>query len=407
MTRAEAMSVEVKQDAKGVWYARPYLGTAPDGTKIRPYRQFPEAATRAQAQELANHWISQLSAGGKVKSAIVTDLLKTYIAERKVKGISPYTVKRWNLFARSYVGKYLKGKSACKLSVMDLSDFETRLLLPKEKRGQGLSRNTVRSVHFFLRGAYNYWVKSGVCEMNPLFYVEPPAEEKHEAVALDEWDYPGLDEAITASLHPDELNEKTMREAAYAFAAWLALHTGMRVGEVCAMRRRDVFRRLGYLHVCGKIVELDGGGLDRVDVTKGRKSRNVSMTAREFETVFGFIALQDAFSDAFTPNSPLVSFNGSFMRPTTVSKAFTRLRNRLGLPSGCTFHSLRHTHATWLLANGANLKDIAERFGHANESTTLRLYAHAMPGRDQRAAEVFDKFIDELKGDGANGVPTA
>lgn len=115
---------------------------------------------------------------------------------------------------------------------MDLSDFETRLLLPKEKRGQGLSRNTVRSVHFFLRGAYNYWVKSGVCEMNPLFYVEPPAEEKHEAVALDEWDYPGLDEAITASLHPDELNEKTMREAAYAFAAWLALHTGMRVGEV-------------------------------------------------------------------------------------------------------------------------------------------------------------------------------
>ena len=53
-----------------------------------------------------------------------------------------------------------------------------------------------------------------------------------------------------------------------------------RVGEVCAMRRRDVFRRLGYLHVCGKVVELDGGGLDRVDVTKGRKSRNVSMTAR-------------------------------------------------------------------------------------------------------------------------------
>ena len=102
-----------------------------------------------------------------------------------------------------------------------------------------------------------------------------------------------------------------------------------------------------------------------------------------------------------------MSFNGFFMRPTTVSKAFSRLRNSLGLPKGCTFHSLRHTHATWLLANGANLNDIAERLGHANESTTLRLYAHAMPGRDQRAAEVFDKFTDELKGDGANSVPTA
>lgn len=73
----------------------------------------------------------------------------------------------------------------------------------------------------------------------------------------------------------------------------------------------------------------------------------------------------------------------------------------------CRLLRYRIQHATWLLANGANLKDIAERFGHANESTTLRLYAHAMPGRDQRAAEVFDKFTDELKGDGANGVPTA
>lgn len=398
------MGIEVKRDARGVWYAQPYLGTTPEGKQIRPRRSFPEAATRAQAQELANRWLSDISAGGKVQSVVIADLLYAYIDERRAKGVSPYTVKRWKLFTRSYVGRYLKGKSVLDLGVMEFTVFETRLLLAKSKRGQGLSRNTVRSVHFFLRGAYNHWVKAGLCETNPLFYVEPPHEDKHEAVALDEWDYPGLDEAITTALHPDELTEKSMREAAYAFAAWLALHTGMRVGEVCAMRRRDVSKRMGYLHVCGKIVELDGGGVERVDVTKGRKSRNVSMTEREFETIFGFIELQDGFTDVFTPNMPLVSFDGFFMRPTTVSKAFSRLRDRLGLPKGCTFHSLRHTHATWLLANGANLKDIAERFGHANEATTLKLYAHAMPGRDQRAAEVFDKFTDELRAGTVNDV---
>ena len=398
------MGIAVKRDARGVWYAQPYLGTTPEGKQIRPRRSFPEAATRAQAQELANRWLSDISAGGKVQSVVIADLLYAYIDERRAKGVSPYTVKRWKLFTRSYVGRYLKGKSVLDLGVMEFTVFETRLLLAKSKRGQGLSRNTVRSVHFFLRGAYNHWVKAGLCETNPLFYVEPPHEDKHEAVALDEWDYPGLDEAITTALHPDELTEKSMREAAYAFAAWLALHTGMRVGEVCAMRRRDVSKRMGYLHVCGKIVELDGGGVERVDVTKGRKSRNVSMTEREFETIFGFIELQDGFTDVFTPNMPLVSFDGFFMRPTTVSKAFSRLRDRLGLPKGCTFHSLRHTHATWLLANGANLKDIAERFGHANEATTLKLYAHAMPGRDQRAAEVFDKFTDELRAGTVNDV---
>lgn len=398
------MGVEVKRDAAGVWYAQPYLGTTPEGKQIRPRRSFPEAATRAQAQELANLWMDDMTLGGKVKSSVLTDMLYAYIDERRAKGASPYTVKRWRLFTRSYVGRYLKGKSIFDPGVMGFNDFETRLLLPKDKHGQGLSRNTVRSVHFFLRGAYNHWVKAGFCEANPLFYVEPPHEDKHEAVTLDEWDYPCLDEAITTALHPVEPTEKTMREAAYAFAAWLALHTGMRVGEVCAMRRRDVSKRMGYLHVCGKIVELDGGGVERVDVTKGRKSRNVSMTERELETIFGFIELQDGFADGFTPNMPLVSFDGFFMRPTTVSKAFSRLRDRLGLPKGCTFHSLRHTHATWLLANGANLKDIAERFGHANEATTLKLYAHAMPGRDQRAAEVFDKFTDELRRGTVNDV---
>ena len=398
------MNVDVKQDAKGVWYAQPYLGTAPDGRQIRPRRSFPEASTRAQAQELANNWISVLTSSGNVESALITDLLSAYIVERQAKGVSPYTVKRWNLFNRLYVGKYLKGKLAKEISVMDLNDFETRLLVPKERGGQGLSRNTVRSVHFFLRGAYTHWVKCGICPMNPMFYVEPPGEEKHEAVALDEWDYPALDKAISTALHPERMTKGTMREAAFSFAAWLALHTGMRVGEVCAMRRRDVYRRLGYLHVCGKVVEREGAIVERVDVTKSRKSRNVSMTKRELETVSAWVSLQDDYSDEFRPFSPLVSVDGSLMRPSTVSKAFARMRNRLSLPKGCTFHSLRHTHATWLLANGANLKDIADRFGHANESTTLRLYAHAMPGRDQRAAEVFDKFTSELKEGTVNGV---
>lgn len=142
------MGIEVKRDAKGVWYAQPYLGTTPEGKQIRPRRSFPEASTRAQAQELANRWLSDISAGGKVQSVVIADLLYAYIDERRAKGVSPYTVKRWKLFTRSYVGRYLKGKSVLDLGVMEFNEFETRLLLPKDKRGQGLSRNTVRSVHF-------------------------------------------------------------------------------------------------------------------------------------------------------------------------------------------------------------------------------------------------------------------
>ena len=71
-------------------------------------------------------------------------------------------------------------------------------------------------------------------------------------------------------------------------------------------------------------------------------------------------------------------------------------RDAAGLPKSCTFHSLRHTHATWCLANGVDLKTLSERLGHANEATTLRLYAHCLPGRDAAAAETFAAFAEEL-----------
>ena len=64
---------------------------------------------------------------------------------------------------------------------------------------------------------------------------------------------------------------------------------------------------------------------------------------------------------------------------------------RCGLPKEITFHSLRHTHASWLIANGCDLKTLSERMGHADEATTLRIYGHLMPGRDAVAAQLFSE----------------
>lgn len=390
------MSVEVKQDVKGVWYSQPYLGRTADGKQIRPRKSFPDASTRAQAQELASEWVASISGGGQVKSLFIADMLAEYRAERASKDIAPSTARRWETSTK-YVAKYLAGKTVTELTVMDFNDFETKLLLPKEKNGQGLSRNTVRGVHYFLRGAYNHWVNAGIVSSNPMFYVQEPREEKHEAIAIDEWDFETLNKALSADLAPETLNAQTVRQAAYSFAAWLALHTGMRVGEVCAVRRRDVSRRLGYIHVCGTVIELRDGA-ERRDTTKSKRSRNVSLTEKDFATVYAFLVLQDRFLDALTPAAPLVTVDGSYMRPNTVSKAFSRLRNRLGLPKGCTFHSLRHTHATWCLAEGVDLKTLSERLGHADESTTLKTYAHLMKGRDQAAAKAFEDFADSIGG---------
>lgn len=399
-------------EGRGCWYAQPFLGTAPDGRKIRPRRSFPDVKSEGEAQALAEAWVRGLTADGTVKSMRITDMLAAYIADRAAKDVARNTVKRWRMYTRAYVARYLKGRCAQDLTAKDMSDFEARLLAPKERGGAGLCRNTVSSVHFFLSGAFNYWARVGLVERNPMASVQKPREYRHEAVALDEWDYAAVSKALTEAMHPDAPDERSMTRAAYAMAAWLALHTGMRLSEVCAVRRRDLNRRFGFVHVCGKLVEADGGVVYE-DMTKGRRSRNVSMTADEFATIDGFLSLQNRVYGTQRPDAALVSVGGGFMRPGTVSAAFSRIRDKLGLPKACTFHSLRHTHATYCLANGVNLKTLAARLGHSNEVITLRTYAHLLPGADAGAARAFDSFAKGLEagaGDGAcpsaNGVQT-
>ena len=87
---------------------------------------------------------------------------------------------------------------------------------------------------------------------------------------------------------------------------------------------------------------------------------------------------------------------GSPIRPSSASRAFTQMRKEIGLPAGTTFHTLRHTHATWLLYNGGDIRTVSERLGHAKVSTTLELYAHVLPGRDDAAAEAFGDVLEEV-----------
>ncbi len=388
------MNVSVKQGKDGIWYVRPYIGKDAKGKQIKPYKRFPEAMSKEEAQVLADTWIASLGADGSVRSSLLVDLLEYYVSSLESSGSSPNTVKSYRLFTRNYIKKRLGTAMANELTVMRLNRFEYDLLKPKSEGGDGLSRNSVLAVHNFLRGAFNHFVSAGICDSNPMIYVHHPSPERHEATIVDEWDFPRLDEGLERLM--DFSNPGNARESVIAFASWLALRTGLRCGEICALRRRDVVRSSSHIHVAGNVVETSGGPWRR-EVTKGRKSRNVSVTRDDMDFILGFIAFIDGVIGRLSPDSPLVTTTGEWMRPSTLSREFSKIRKKLGLPNKLTFHGLRHTHATWCLANGVDLKTLSERLGHADETTTLRIYSHVLVGRDAAAAEVFEKAVEASK----------
>lgn len=387
----------VWRDEGGTWRARLYLGARADGRPERPQRSFPQAKDEAEARELARKWAEGLGGAGPSAGMGLVALLAEYVEVRRAMGASPNSVHDYRTYL-GYCRRFLKGTRAEGLGALDFTRFERTLLERGGAKGQPLSPTTVNGVHMFLRGAYKWMVKSGLAPSNPLTSAERPRPARSEAIALCEADFEALASWLAEVLPPDPTPGATPRQVAHAMAMWLALHAGLRVGEACALRRLDVELARGILHVGGTVVERGRSGPWRKERPKSAKSRrNVSLTERELAQIRAYMDWQRSACGQTPSDAPLVSPDGGFCAPTAVSASFARVRRSLRIDTRATFHSLRHTHASWCLANGVDLVTLSERLGHASPDITARVYGHVISGRDEAAAKTFDELASRME----------
>ena len=84
------MRVEVKRDGRGVWYARPYLGKLPSGRVAKPYKSFPDAETREQAQAMADAFPGGVLVFDAANRTAVKMIAKTWLKSAKIKDVGAY-----------------------------------------------------------------------------------------------------------------------------------------------------------------------------------------------------------------------------------------------------------------------------------------------------------------------------
>jgi len=186
---------------------------------------------------------------------------------------------------------------------------------------------------------------------------------------------------------------------------FLAL-TGMRRGEVCGLKWGDVEIDEGRVTVRRSLLDVDGiverqpktGRVRRIALgdlgnTLIREHRRfVEGAANEVGAKLTYDAY--VWSDAEDGLEPL--------RPATLTQYFSRLVvqcgfvNKVGKRSVPRFslHALRHFAATQLVGANVDVRTISGRTGHADATTLLRVYAHAVEGRDLEAANILGRIID-------------
>lgn len=150
-----------------------------------------------------------------------------------------------------------------------------------------------------------------------------------------------------------------------ADAVRVAVGTGLRRGELCRLRWRDVSLKAETLTVRSRPGE----------ETKSGHERTVPVVGDALTTLR---RLNDARTDENDDAPVLEAARGGAMDPNKLSGTFLRFRTEAGLPDAIHLHSLRHTYASWWVINGGSLYKLRDALGHANVTQT-QVYAHLHP----------------------------
>jgi integrase len=252
-----------------------------------------------------------------------------------------------------------------------------------KKLAEGLSATSVHHMHSTLHRALNKALRLGLVHRNVADLAESPPLKRHTYTTFTPDEARRFLDAIVG----DRL------EALYV----LAITTGMRRGELLALRWRDVDFTQGVLHINATLQYVQGSAVFAEPKTDYSR-RQVALTVIAIDALQAHRARQgderaacpewDASFDLVFPNTIGKPINPSNL----VNREFSPLLKRLDLPH-IRFHDLRHTSATLMLKAGVPAKVVSEMLGHSHVSITLGVYSHVTPDMQQDAALAMNRLL--------------
>ncbi len=200
-----------------------------------------------------------------------------------------------------------------------------------------------------------------------------------------------------------ELFEKTLREhyASHYPLFLTKLRTGMRIGEIIALKPGDIDFNGNFIEVrrsCvrGEVATTKSGKVRRVDMSNGlRKVLKSYLTKRKQE------ALKKGWGQP--PEWLFYNNNGNLIDINHLRKrVFYKVLEKAGLRH-IRIHDLRHTYATLRIASGHNIADVSKQLGHHSIKITVDTYYHWLPGTGKSEVDQLDgNGVEDKKTDDAN-----
>ncbi|RXJ03835.1 site-specific tyrosine recombinase XerD [Anaerobacillus alkaliphilus] len=275
----------------------------------------------------------------------IEDFLHFIIVE---KGLSKNTIDSYRRDLTKYTN-YLGNVE----QVTSLNDV-TRIVIMNYLfflREQGRANTTIARTIASIRSFHQFLLREKETTNDPTVHIETPKQDRRLPKVLSSEEVDALLTAPNTSSVFDRRN-KAMLEILYA--------TGMRVSELCSLKLQDVHLSMGFIRCIGK----------------GNKERIIPIGKLATEALTTYI--NSARGDLMKKKQHdflFVNHHGESLSRQGFWKILKKLSKEANIQKELTPHTLRHSFATHLLENGADLRAVQEMLGHVDISTT-QIYTH-------------------------------
>ena len=292
--------------------------------------------------------------------------------------ISPKTHESYAEIVRCYLKPTLGSIRLDKLTPSNIQAVSNGWTL---RDGRPMSQATRRYIHVILKAALKRAVEQQALARNPAEVFKKFKVERNKKM-------------VTLTVEQSARLLEALANSRIYWPVLLALSTGMRRGEILAVRWKDIDLDRGILQVMQSLEETRTGGI-RFKAPKTDRTRVIALPAFAVEDLrrLRIRQAEELLRLGVRQTSDTLVCcreDGEPKHPGALTSEFRNLAHRFTDLPRFRFHDLRHTHATQLLADGIHPKIAQERLGHSTISTTMDLYSHVTASMQSDAAARLD-----------------
>ena len=346
----------------GRWEGR-YIGCYDENHKAKYVYIYGKTYTEVKQKLAIERGRQKQHVPAEKKQITYGEVLALWLHSTKT-SIKESTYARYAHLINSHIKPQLGDYKLSMLSTEIIEDFiENQLVEGQLDRTGGLAPKTVIDLLAIVKSTIGYAQYKGfpvICNLSRLSVKRKDKEMR-----------------VLTPLERESLIGILMEDMdSFKFGVFLALYTGIRIGELCALQWKDIdFARatLKCAETIQRIQNTDSHATSKTKIVISEPKSKSSIREITFNFVYYGVDVEILFRSR---NSYILTGTGRYIEPRTMQNHFKLYVKQSGI-SDANFHALRHTFATRCVKVGFEIKSLSEILGHASVNITLNRYVHS------------------------------